>query len=61
MGGPEKSMSSPEKSNNVLYMKSDRRSSAAHPININLGSDTRFSNVGKNVLSGERAGTTERR
>ena len=61
MGGSEKTMTSPEKTNNVLQMKSDRRSSAAHPLNINLGSDTRFSNIGKNLLSGERSGTTERR
>ena len=61
MEGSEKTMTSPEKTNKVAYMKSDRRSSAARPLNINLGSDTRFSNIGKNVLSGERSGTTERR
>ena len=61
MEGSEKTLTSPEKTNKVAYMKSDRRSSAARPLNINLGSDTRFSNIGKNVLSGERSGTTERR
>ena len=49
-----KTLNSPQKtSNTVAYIKSGR-SSAANPLNINLGSDTRFSNVGKNMLSGER-------
>ena len=61
MEGSEMTMNSPAKTNNMLPMRSDRRSSAAHPLNINLGSDTRFSNLGKNLLSGDRAGTTERR
>ena len=51
---PQKILNSPQKkSNTVTYMKSGR-SSAANPLNINLGSDTRFSNVGNNMVSEER-------
>ena len=45
----EPTLESPEKS--IDPRNGERRSSAAQPVNINLGSDTRFSNIGKNVLS----------
>ena len=49
----EPTLGSPDKTSDPR--SGERRSSVAQPVNINLGSDTRFSNVGKNVLSGERA------
>ena len=49
----EPTLGSPEKVANPT--SGERRSSAAQPVNINLGSDTRFSNIGRNFLSNERS------
>ena len=49
----EPTLGSPEKS--IDPRSGERRSSAAQPVNINLGSDTRFSNIGQNVLSQEKS------